>query len=69
MAKDTTRDVPLEGTHTPGSAEGGRIPADQSDHADEDIVGQSDEDDDFEDDESEEDEEDEDADDEEEEAE
>jgi hypothetical protein len=68
MAKNTTRDVPLEGTHTTGSAEGERTPFDQSDRAEEDIVGQSDEDDDFEDDESEEDDE-EDADDEEEEAE
>ena len=68
MAKNTTRNVPVEGTHTPGSAEGERIPFDLSDLADENIVGQSDEDDDFEDDESEDDDE-EDADDEEEEAE
>ena len=68
MAINTSRNVPVEGTHTPGSAESERTPSNQGDRADEDIVGQSDEDDDFEDDESEEDDE-EDADDEEEEAE
>jgi hypothetical protein len=65
MANNTNRNVPVEGT--PGSTEERTLFV-QSDGADEDIVGQSDEDDDFEDDESEEDDE-EDGDDEEEEAE
>jgi len=60
MTNDINRNIPVEATRTPGSAEGERDPAEQHDRADESIVGEADDEDEFDDDEMDEDDEDED---------
>ena len=51
MTNDINRNIPVEATRTPGSAEGERDPAEQHDRADESIVGEADDEDEFDDDE------------------